>query len=82
MISAYKSKIDSLEYQLSKLGVEHDGTDKKSDIEGTDSEPSKKAKKHRKKQCSSKCDDSKDTEAEVLFSSPDDMNYDALEEYI
>ena len=82
LISAYKSKIDSLEYQLSKLGVEHDGTDKKSDIEGTDSEPSKKAKKHRKKQCSSKCEDSKDTEDEVLFSSPDDMNYDALEEYI
>lgn len=82
LISAYKSKIDSLEYQLSKLGAEQAGTDKKSNIEGTDSEPSQKQKKRRKKQCSYKCEDSKDTEDEVLFSSPDDMNYDALEEYI
>ena len=82
LISAYKSKIDSLEYQLSKLCAEQDGTDKKSNIEGTDSEPSQKPKKHRKKQCSPKCEDSKDTGNEVLFSSPDDMNYDALEEYI
>lgn len=82
LISAYKSKIDSLEYQLSKLGAEQDGTDKKSDIEGTDSEHSQKPKKHRKKQGSPKCEDSKDTENDVLFSSPDDMNYDALEEYI
>lgn len=82
LISAYKSKIDSLEYQLSKLGAEQAGTDKKSNIEGTDSEPSQKQKKHRKKQCSPKCEENKDTEAEVLFSSPDDMNYDALEEYI
>lgn len=82
LISAYKSKIDSLEYQLSKLGAEHDGADKKSNIEGTDSEPSQKTKKHSKKQGSSKCEDNKGTEDEKLFSSPEDMNYDALEEYI
>lgn len=82
LISAYKSKIDSLEYQLSKLGAEVGGTDKKSNIEGTDSDPSQKTKKHRKKQSSSKCDDTKDTEDEVLFSSADDMNYEALEGYI
>lgn len=82
LISAYKSKIDSLEYQLSKLGAEQDGADKNSSIDGIDSEPSQKTKKHRKKQGSSKCEDNKDTEDEKLFSSPEDMNYDALEEYI
>ncbi len=82
LIGAYKSKIDSLEYQLSKLGVNGESADKKSSIEGTDLEPSRKRNKHSKKKCDTKCDESKSTEDEKLFSSPDDMNYGALEEYI
>lgn len=82
LISAYKSKIDSLEYQLSKLGAEIKDNDKKLNVEGTDLEPTRKRKRQNKSSCNTQCEDKKDTDDEVLFSSPEDMNYDALEEYI